>query len=101
MKRRIYADLLDWKNRSDRKPLILEGVRQCGKTYILKEFGNREFDSLAYLDLERRKDLRPLFGDDLDPRRIITNIGIALGRRIVRLFRNEGRSDHCLNAMGC
>ena len=83
MKRRIYADLLDWKNRSDRKPLILEGVRQCGKTYILKEFGNREFDSLAYLDLERRKDLRPLFGDDLDPRRIITNIGIALGRRIV------------------
>jgi len=83
MKRRIYADLLDWKNRSDRKPLILEGVRQCGKTYILKEFGNREFESLAYLDLERRKDLRPLFGDDLDPRRIITNIGIALGRRIV------------------
>ena len=83
MKRRIYADLLDWKNRSDRKPLILEGVRQCGKTYILKEFGNREFDSLAYLDLERRKDLCPLFGDDLDPKRIITNIGIALGRRIV------------------
>lgn len=83
MRRKVYADLLDWKDRVDRKPLILEGVRQCGKTYVLKEFGNREFDSLAYLDLERRRDLHSLFGDDLDPRRIITNLGIALGRRIV------------------
>ena len=83
MRRKIYSELLAWKDRPDRKPLILDGVRQCGKTYILKEFGRNEFDSMAYLDLERRRDLHPLFGDDLDPRRIVTNLGTALGRRIV------------------
>ena len=83
MRRRIYHDLLSWKVREDRRPLILEGVRQCGKTYILKEFGKREFEHLAYLDLERRRDLHPLFGDDIDPKRIMTNLSTALGRRIV------------------
>ena len=48
MKRKIYAKLVEWKNQECRKPLILNGVRQCGKTYILKEFGRAEFDNLAY-----------------------------------------------------
>ncbi len=43
MRRLIYDNLLEWNNSADRKPLLLEGVRQCGKTYLLKEFGSREF----------------------------------------------------------
>ena len=48
MKRKIYDKLLEWKYQECHKPLILNGVRQCGKTYILKEFGRKEFDNLAY-----------------------------------------------------
>lgn len=47
MERFILQDLIAWKNRSDRKPLILLGARQIGKTYILKEFGRREFENVA------------------------------------------------------
>lgn len=83
MERRVYSQLLAWKDSEDRRPLILDGVRQCGKTYILKEFGRNEYDSVAYLNLERQSDLCAIFGDDLDPRRIITDMGIALHKRIV------------------
>ena len=51
MKRKIYAKLVEWKNQECHKPLILNGVRQCGKTYILKEFGRAEFDNLAYSNI--------------------------------------------------
>ena len=51
MKRKIYAKLVEWKNQVCHKPLILNGVRQCGKTYILKEFGRAEFDNLAYSNI--------------------------------------------------
>lgn len=44
----IMQDLIAWKNREDRKPLILLGARQVGKTYILKEFGQREFEKMKY-----------------------------------------------------
>ena len=50
MERTIYQDLLKWKDNADKKPLILLGARQVGKTYILKEFGNREFDNLIYVN---------------------------------------------------
>ena len=43
MKREIYAKLLEWKSRRDHKPLVLDGARQVGKTYILKEFGNKGY----------------------------------------------------------
>ena len=49
MRRYIKEQLIKWKNRNDRKPLILKGARQVGKTYILKEFGNEEYDNVAYL----------------------------------------------------
>ena len=82
MERTIYSDLLRWKDSSERKPLLLEGVRQCGKTYILKEFGRREYRSVAYVDLEKRIDLHALFDGDLSPTRIVNGLKMALGRRI-------------------
>ena len=53
MERTIYQDLLEWKDNTDKKPLILLGARQVGKTYILKEFGNREFDNLIYVNCHK------------------------------------------------
>ena len=55
MKRTVYDDLLAWKNNESRKPLLLEGVRQCGKTYILKEFGKKEYEDVAYFMLQNNR----------------------------------------------
>ena len=52
MERFIMDDLVRWKNRNDRKPLILLGARQVGKTYILKEFGRREYENVAYINCD-------------------------------------------------
>ncbi len=52
MKRFITEKLLDWKNSKDRKPLILKGARQVGKTYILKEFGECNYDNVAYFNFD-------------------------------------------------
>lgn len=59
MKRKIYNKLIEWKNQKQHKPLILNGVRQCGKTFILKEFGKKEFASLAYVSCDRNESLQP------------------------------------------
>ena len=61
MERLIMNDLLKWKNKPSRKPLLFTGVRQCGKTYILKEFGSRYFEDVAYFNFEENEvndDLR-------------------------------------------
>ena len=61
MKRFIYQDLIEWKNKVERKPLILNGARQVGKTYILTEFANREFEQMAYFSLDRNDKAREVF----------------------------------------
>lgn len=73
MKRLIYNDLLGWKARGDRKPLILLGARQVGKTYILKEFGNKEFKQVIYLNCHQNKFADTLFRD-FSVERIITEL---------------------------
>ena len=74
MKRTIYGDLLEWKYSNSRKPLLLEGVRQCGKTYILKEFGKLNYDDVAYFTFEKNPALSEIFEQDLDTRRIIDRL---------------------------
>lgn len=73
MKRLIYSELLKWKVRDDRKPLILLGARQVGKTYILKEFGNNEFSQMVYLNCHQNKFAESLFRD-FSVERIITDL---------------------------
>ena len=73
MERTIYKDLLHWKNRPDRKPLILMGARQVGKTYILQEFGRREFENVVYVNCQRNSICERLFRD-LDVQRIVTEL---------------------------
>ena len=61
MYRKIYQDLIQWKNRSNRKPLILQGARQVGKTYILKEFGQNEFKNMVYINCENNLQMNEIF----------------------------------------
>lgn len=73
MDRLIYNDLLQWKARTDRKPLILLGARQVGKTYILRQLGEKEFDNLVYINCHKNDFANNLFRD-LEVRRIVTEI---------------------------
>lgn len=82
MKRLILNELVKWKNRKDRKPLILKGVRQCGKTYILKEFGKENYDEVAYFNFEGNPALAERFEQDLDPQRILVELGILARKPI-------------------
>jgi len=76
MYRLVYEELLAWKNNEDRKPLILEGVRQCGKTYILKKFGESNYRNVVYLNFEGNEPLKGVFENDLDVHRIITQLAL-------------------------
>ena len=83
MKRKIYAKLVEWKHQELHKPLILNGVRQCGKTYILKEFGQAEFDNLAYVSCDRNDNLQAIYEGDFDTARIIRGLSALTGVDIV------------------
>ncbi len=61
MRRSIYRQLLDWKNKTSRKPLILNGARQVGKTYILQEFGENEYEKFSYFSLDRDLKAKEVF----------------------------------------
>lgn len=74
MKRYILDDLIKWKNNKNRKPLIMTGIRQCGKTYILKNFGDEYYEDFAYINLERNPQIGQIFDRDFDVNRIINEI---------------------------
>ncbi len=82
MKRLIINEFIKWKNRKDRKPLILKGVRQCGKTYILKLFGKENYEDIAYFNFEGNPALAQHFEQDLDPKRIIMELGVLNNEKI-------------------
>jgi len=74
MKRELYHNLVKWKAQSPRKPLILRGVRQCGKTYLLQHFGKQAFSRTHYLNFEKDKSLATLFESNLEPKSIIEKL---------------------------
>lgn len=63
MEREVYKQLLEWKNKKDRKPLIINGARQIGKTWILKEFGKNEYKNVAYINCDKNVDMKNIFSD--------------------------------------
>lgn len=82
MKRYITEKLMEWKNSKERKPLILKGARQVGKTYILKEFGENNYDNVAYFNFDHDDGLASLFLNTKDPRRIIEQLSLVNGSKI-------------------
>lgn len=82
MRRFMYDTLLKWKDNGDRKPVIIEGIRQCGKTWILKHFGEAEFKDIAYFNFEYDDRLQRIFEGDLNVSRIIKDLGIMRNKSI-------------------
>lgn len=83
MFRFIEDRLVSWKNARRRKPLILKGARQVGKTKSLKRFGETKFDTVVVADMERNPDWHRVFESNLDPRRICAELEILTDRKIV------------------
>lgn len=84
MLRKDYEKLLKWKNKTSRKPLLVLGVRQCGKTYLVKEFGSKEFENMAYINFDGNKGLQSIFDYDFDINRILGEIGsVVLNKKII------------------
>ena len=84
MYRTIEEKLREWMLRKDRKPLLLTGVRQCGKTYSMKAFGEKYYAHTAYVNLEKETHAAEIFAYDLDPKRIIRELGtLIVGETIV------------------
>lgn len=71
------------ENSQFRKPLILTGARQVGKTYVLKEFGKKEFKNVAYVNCDNNPDVRSLFDEDYDMKKVLMIIGAITKQPIV------------------
>ena len=79
----VDDELVSWKNAARRKPLIVRGARQVGKTTSIERFGRQHFDELAAVDLERNRSWHRVFAEDLDAKRILSELRILLDRAIV------------------
>ena len=85
MKRKILEKLIEWKNSPDRKPLILEGARQVGKTYLVKEiFGKENYENILYLNLQNPSpEVLGLFEGSIEPQRLIDQLELLFHMDVV------------------
>ena len=84
MKRKSFDKLLKWKEKKNRKPLLVTGVRQCGKTYLIKEFGRTEFEEMAYFNFDGNTGLKSIFDYDFNVERIMDELGnVIYGKKII------------------
>jgi len=82
MRRTKMTELIAWKNSGSRKPLIIRGGRQVGKTWLMQEFGNTQYAQTIYLNFEKNKRLKALFTDDFDIKRVIIALQAESGLTI-------------------
>lgn len=82
MERKIESRLILWKKRRNRKPLIVQGARQVGKTYSIAEFGRKHFANMLYLNFESNGELARIFDRDLNPGRIIRELSVLTGEPV-------------------
>lgn len=80
MERTLFAKLEQWKNKKRRKPLIIQGARQVGKTWIMKEFGARYYKDTIYINFDNNETMKKVFDIDFDIKRIISSIKIEYGK---------------------
>ena len=79
MERLLMRDLKLWRRNSNKKPLVLQGVRQCGKTFLIEEFGRRYYTDVVYYRFDKDTKIKRFFEQDLNPKRIIKDLGLASG----------------------
>ncbi len=82
MKRKLLNNLIEWKNDKNHKPLVLEGARQVGKTWLMKEFGRTQYKKVAYINFDRNEKMCKVFETDLDTNRLITAIELDVEFKI-------------------
>lgn len=83
MQREILNDLLKWKDSKNRKPLIIHGARQVGKTYIVKQFGKENYDNLIYVNFETNHELSSQISNSIDAKYIINKLELFYGEKIL------------------
>ena len=83
MEREIINDLIKWKESSNRKPLIIHGARQVGKTYIIKQFGKKYYDNLIYVNFETNKEFSSQIEDDINAKYLINKLELFYGEKII------------------
>lgn len=82
MERTIMSQLLKWKSKRNRKPLIIRGARQVGKTWIMKEFGKLYFENTVYINFDNNEHMKNVFEMDYDIKRIVSALQIETGKKI-------------------
>ena len=102
--RKLYPELLQWKIGKYRKPLILQGARQTGKTSLIKHFGATQFLETAYFNFEERPELGQIFKDTKQVDRILHNLSIIYGKKIdsstmLIVFDEIQACEEALNAL--
>ncbi len=83
MNRNVFQDLIAWKNSEERKPLVLKGARQVGKTWLMKEFGKRSYGSYVYFNFDETDELKSIFEASKNPQRIIELLSLISGDKIL------------------
>jgi predicted AAA+ superfamily ATPase len=83
MQRKSTADLLKWKEAKDRKPLMIYGIRQVGKSWLMKDFGANHYKNAAYITFDNNPRAKAIFNDDFDTKRIIHELEIETNTRII------------------
>ncbi len=83
MKRNALEDLLRWKSGEDRKPMVLKGARQVGKTWLMKEFGRVAYDSFVYFNFDEEEELKSIFEANKNPHRIVELLSLIAGEKIL------------------
>ena len=71
-------DLVQWKNDEERKPMVLKGARQVGKTWIMKEFGRQYYESYVYFNFDEEEEFKSIFETNKNPYRIIELLSIII-----------------------
>ena len=81
MERNAFLQLKTWKDKKNRKPLLLTGVRQCGKTFLVKDFAKQEFTDFAYFNFDGNEGLHSVFDYDFDVKRILDELGTVVSQK--------------------
>ena len=83
MKRNAIQTLIKWKNSEDRKPMVLKGARQVGKTWLMKSFGRDYYDNFVYFNFDEEDELKSIFEANKNPQRIIELLSMIVGEKIL------------------
>ncbi len=83
MKRNALESLIRWKSSEDRKPMVLKGARQVGKTWLMKEFGRSAYDSFVYFNFDEEEELKSIFEANKNPQRIVELLSLIAGEKIL------------------